>query len=379
MRFALFCHSFVSCWNHGNAHFLRGVARELVALGHEIVAYEAQDGWSLTNAIEDGGAAALREAAALVPKVELHSYQPGGVDLDRALDGVDVVLVHEWNAPELVAALGRRRARGGRFTLLFHDTHHRAVSAPDEIERFDIEHYDGVLAFGEALREVYLARGWADQVFTWHEAADTALFRPLQGFAHETDLVWIGNWGDGERTRELHEFLVEPVGRLRLSARIHGVQYPGDVRADLAARGIEFAGWLPNHRAPQAFAKAGVTVHVPRRHYIQMLPGIPTIRVFEALACGIPLISAPWEDSEGLFPEGAYLRVRDGDGMAAALALVLRDAGARDDLIQTGLAAIGQRHSCAHRVEELLGILQLLRQVPLPERPSVSSQTQWIA
>ena len=30
MKFVLFYHSFASCWNHGNAHFLRGVARELI-------------------------------------------------------------------------------------------------------------------------------------------------------------------------------------------------------------------------------------------------------------------------------------------------------------------------------------------------------------
>ena len=47
-----------------------------------------------------------------------------------------------------------------------------------------------------------------------------------------------------------------------------------------------------------------MTVHVPRRPYVEALPGIPTIRVFEALACGIPLVSAPWADSEGLFPPG---------------------------------------------------------------------------
>ena len=47
----------------------------------------------------------------------------------KGAEGADVVLVHEWTDPELVAAIGRRRQRGGRFTLLFHDTHHRGVSA----------------------------------------------------------------------------------------------------------------------------------------------------------------------------------------------------------------------------------------------------------
>lgn len=52
------------------------------------------------------------------------------------------------------------------------------------------------------------------------------------------------------------------------------------------------------------FAQFKVTIHVPRRPYTQALPGIPTIRLFEALACGIPLIGAPWDDVEGLFTPG---------------------------------------------------------------------------
>jgi hypothetical protein len=45
MRVVLFYHSLVSDWNHGNAHFLRGVASELIARGHEVAIYEPADGW----------------------------------------------------------------------------------------------------------------------------------------------------------------------------------------------------------------------------------------------------------------------------------------------------------------------------------------------
>jgi spore maturation protein CgeB len=195
MRFVLFYHSFVSCWNHGNAHFLRGICRELLALGHEVVVYEPEDGWSRLNAIKDGGAAALRKAAALVPGLELHFYDVKTIDLDRALAGAEVVIVHEWNEPALVDAIGRHHAAHGRYTLLFHDTHHRAVSAAEEMRRYRIEDYDGVLAFGETLRQTYLQNGWGRRVFTWHEAADTAMFHPLPDRRKDTDLVWIGNWG----------------------------------------------------------------------------------------------------------------------------------------------------------------------------------------
>lgn len=360
MKVVIFCHSIESCWNHGNAHFLRGIARELLRTGHMVDVHEPADGWSRTHALADGGPDALAPAAVLVPGVGLHRYDAAGPDLDHALDGADLVLAHEWTAPGLIAALGARRAAGARFLLFFHDTHHRAVTAPDEIGRFDLDGYDGVLAFGEVLREVYLKRGWGRRVFTWHEAADTALFRPLPR-EKERDLVFIGNYGDGERDAELKTFLMDPVASVGLAARVHGVRWPAAARAELAARDIDYSGWLPNHRAPEAFARARVTVHVPRRPYTEALRGIPTIRMFEALACGIPLVSAPWDDTEGLFPDGSYLTVGDRDGMTSALAAVLRDRDRAESLARTGLAAIHARHTCAHRVAELFDIVASVR------------------
>src|SRR5699024_762173 len=115
---------------------------------------------------------------------------------------------------------------------------------------------------------------------------------------------WIGNWGDGERARELQEFLIEPARDLRLSGSVYGVRYPDEALQALAATNLVYRGWLPNVEVPRQFARHRVTLHVPRRPYVEQLPGIPTIRLFEALACGIPLICAPWEDAEGLFRPG---------------------------------------------------------------------------
>jgi spore maturation protein CgeB len=356
MKAVLFYHAFTSCWNNGNAHFLRGVAREMARLGHEVVVCEPSGGWSRTNALQDGGEAVLREIAFLVPGVTIRQYGDL-LDLDEVLDGANLVVVHEWNPPDLIARIGRRRLHGATFQLLFHDTHHRAVTAPEQLARFDLEGYDGVLAFGEVLREIYVARGWARQAFTWHEAADVALYRPRPEVEKDCDVVWIGNWGDDERSAELAEFLIEPVQALKLSCRIFGVRYPSEALSAIDASGISYGSWLPNHRAPLAFAQARATVHVPRGPYARQLPGIPTIRMFEALACGIPLISAPWTDAEGLFPAGCYLRVNSGETMKASLAAVLSDADLAASLARAGLDAVLARHTCAHRVQELLGIL----------------------
>src|SRR5512138_3366298 len=105
MRFLMFYHSLVSDWNHGNAHFLRGVATELASAGHEVGIYEPRDGWSITNLVSEHGQRPV-------------DSQLGSLDLSAALDRADLVLVHEWNEPELVRAIGRHRALRGGYLLL---------------------------------------------------------------------------------------------------------------------------------------------------------------------------------------------------------------------------------------------------------------------
>ncbi|HRK95296.1 MAG TPA: glycosyltransferase, partial [Rhodospirillales bacterium] len=162
---------------------------------------------------------------------------------------------------------------------------------------------------------------------------------------------------DGERTAELETFLLGPVRALRLRARVHGVRYPGEALAALRRAGIGYGGWLANDLVPEAFARHRLTVHVPRGPYARSLPGIPTIRVFEALACGIPLVSAPWDDCEGLFRPGRdFLFAADGAAMTEALRRLLAEPSAAAELARNGLETIRARHTCAHRVDELLAI-----------------------
>jgi spore maturation protein CgeB len=356
MRIVVFCHSLVSDWNHGNAHFLRGVCSELVARGHDVHVFEPRRGWSRANLVRDHGEGPREDFARMFPELESSEYELAGLDLDAELDHAELVLVHEWSPPELVRRIGEHRARGGGYRLLFHDTHHRAATQPEEMSKFDLRHYDGVLAFGEVIRRIYLDRGWAAQAWTWHEAADTRVFRPLAADPLD-DLVWIGNWGDDERTAELDQFLFDPARRLALSGSIHGVRYPARARARIERSGLRYLGWVANHRAPELFARHRMTVHVPRRPYVEKLPGIPTIRPFEALACGIPLICSPWDDAEALFRPGEdYLVAGDGDAMVAHMRAVLSDPVLAQELRRNGLETIATRHTCAHRVDELMAV-----------------------
>ena len=363
MKVVLFCHSLLSDWNHGNAHFLRGIVAELRAQGHEVTSWEPENGWSRKSLLADAGPGALEQVRRAFPWMDevVREYGPAGPPLQEALRGADLVIVHEWSDPQLVAAIGRRREREQDFALLFHDTHHRAVTAPRQMEAFELSAFDGVLAFGETIRRLYLQKRWARRAWTWHEAADTRVFKPCVHSDGARELVWVGNWGDGERVRELRDYLLGPARRLRLRGTIHGVRYPRRARVQARLCGLPYRGWLPNHRVPEVFAAHRCTVHVPRRPYALALPGIPTIRVFEALACGIPLLSAPWKDSDGLFRAGRdYLLVRDPEEMRAALRRVLGDEQLRLSLAASGLETMRARHTCAHRVQELLEIAREL-------------------
>ena len=371
MRIVYFTHSLASCWNHGNAHFLRGVLRELLARGHDVVAYEPAGSWSMENLLKDHGEEGVEPYRQAYPELRSTTFGKRP-PLGRMLEGADLVIVHEWNDHGLVAAIGERRKRGGRFTLLFHDTHHRAVSEPASMKAYDLSGYDGVLAFGETLAEVYRRWGWGDRVFTWHEAADLRHFHPPAQEQERQGLVWIGNWGEGERTKELKEFLFRPARATGLGLDVYGVRYHETAKATVRRYGGRYHGWLANAEAPRIFARHLATVHVPRRYYTKLLPGIPTIRVFEALACGIPLVCAPWEDAENLFRPGQdYLIAKDGEKMTQILQRLRDDPALRASLTASGLETIKARHTCAHRADELLGIVARLKPLPFRGRVGV--------
>ena len=220
------------------------------------------------------------------------------------------------------------RAQGGRFHLLFHDTHHRVGHAirsrwPPRPRR---------------LRRRAGVRRGAPGDLSQHGLGRSApgpgtrpptprLFRPLPARPREGDLVWIGNWGDGERSVELGEFLLGRSASFACKAAIHGVRYPAEAKAAVDARRGRIRRLAAQPRgAPKPSPATRVTVHVPRRPYVELLPGIPTIRPFEALACGIPLVCSPWDDAEGLFrPGNDYLIARNGAEMTKHLRDVLND------------------------------------------------------
>ena len=362
LRIAYFAHTFRSDWNNGNAHFLRGLINCLGDAGQDVTIFEPEHEWSIENLRhEEHGERSLQQFRDVYPRLKIALYDPSTVGAPAAwretLRGFDLVVVHEWNPAALSHTLLSLRQELG-YRMIFHDTHHRASSSPEQIKTLGVDQFDGVLVFGEALRSIYRDRFHLQSVWTFHEAADTDIFRPLTA-AKQQDVVWVGNWGDGERSAEIRRFLLQPAAALpQYRFLIHGVRYPADGLAALSQAGVAYGGYLPNLQAPATYAASRLTVHVPRQQYSQAMTGIPTIRVFEALACGIPLVSAPWSDTEGLFREGDFAWANTTEEMTRTLEHLLRDSAAAAAQAARGRETVLQRHTCAHRAQQFLQIAE---------------------
>lgn len=356
MRIVFFVHSIVSDWNNGHAHFLRGLGAALIARGHKVRFCEPRENWSTDNLFKTAKAQPIMDFARRFPWVRVQFYDPKEdvvEQVDEMTAGADVVVVHEFNEPEIVGAVGYIRRRREDFLLLFHDTHHRLISLPHEILRFNLADYDGILAFGRSLAEAYRDKLPGKPVHVFHEAADMKTFRPLER-EKEHDVVWVGNWGDDERAGPIRDYLIGSASTLAdLRFTVYGVRYPKHALSVFKRARIQYEGWVPNYQVPEVFARSHVTLHILRSFYTQALPGIPTIRPFEAMACGIPLITTQWRDTEGLFTVGKdYLMAESPEQMHQSIRLLVENEDIRQDLAGHALETIRRRHHCGLRAEQ---------------------------
>lgn len=364
MRIVLFVHSIVSDWNNGHAHFLRGLVTALMERGHQVSCCEPANNWSTENLFAAAQAKPIIQFARRFPWIDVQFYNPTEdpiEQIDELTVGADLVIVHEFNEPEIVGSAGYIRRRRKDFLLLFHDTHHRLASLPHEIVRLNLADYDGILAFGRSLAQTYRTALGFSNVHVFHEAADTRTFFPVKS-DKEYDVVWIGNWGDNERAEQIQSYLIgSAAGLPNLRFLVHGVRYPKPILSSFRKAGIRYRGWVANFDVPRIFGRARITLHITRSFYTATLSGIPTIRPFEAMACGIPLVTTRWQDEEQLFQEGQdYLMAESPEQMRQHIQLLTASEQKRRELAGNALETVRSRHSCDLRAEQLEHICETL-------------------
>ena len=179
MKIVYFTHSLASCWNHGNAHFLRGVLRELIARGHDVRALRAGGRLEPRQPARRHGEAGLDAFAPPIPSSPPTRFARRRRSRPRWSTAPTSSSSTSGTTPRWSPRSAALRARGGALHAAVprHPPPRRQRPGRDARLR-PRPATTACSPSARRCREVYRGWGWGGRVWTWHEAADTRLFHP---------------------------------------------------------------------------------------------------------------------------------------------------------------------------------------------------------
>jgi len=341
--------SITSSWGNGHATTYRGLVRELAALGHRVLFLERDTPWyaenrdlprppycrtvlydSLDELMTRFGDAVTRADAVIVG-----SYVPDGIAVGEwvttTTDGV--AAFYDIDTPVTLARL----ADDGTEYI-----------TPELIARYDL-----YLSFtgGPTLRRLEREFG-SPCARPLYCSVDPASYYP-ERVARRWDLGYMGTYS-ADRQPTVERLLVEPARRWRPGRfAVVGPQYPADIAWP---PNVERNSHLPPSRHRAFYTAQRFTLNVTRADMIAAGYS-PSVRLFEAAACGVPIISDDWAGLDELFTPGEEILIaRSADDVLRVL----------HDLPEVERRRIGARargrvlaeHTAAHRAMELEGFLR---------------------
>ena len=290
--------SITSSWGNGHATNYRALCSALRSRGHDVLFLERDKPWYATSRDFDAPwikvYGALESLDAWVAEVRaadlvlLGSFVPDGVDVAEWVLAIAAGTVAFWDidTPVTAAALERRTCE---------------YLTPELVPRFDL-----YLSFtgGRLLDGLGAARPhpfWC--------MADTGLYVPKL-VPPRWDLAYLGTYS-ADRQPTLEELLVRPARRLG-DARfaVAGPMYPREIDWPVNVERIEN---IPPVHHPSFYGAQRFTLNVTRADMIRA-GWSPSVRLFEAAACAVPVISDWWEGLDAFFePEREILIAHDAD------------------------------------------------------------------
>ena len=344
--------SLSSSWGNGHATTYRALLRGLAGLGHHVLFLERDVPWYAEHrdlpqpdfcefALYSGpdqlrtsfGARIARADAVLVG-----SYVPDGIAvLDLVLSiARGVTAFYDIDTPVTLAALDR-----GYCTYL----------APRQIPRLDL-----YLSFSggpvlQTLSERYQAR----MPRAFYCAVDETRYHPGDQ-ACRWDLGYLGTYSP-DRQPAVERLLLEPARRLPDRCFVvAGPQYPDTIAWPGNVERIEH---LPPSAHAGFYAEQRFTLNVTRADMIAA-GWSPSVRLFEAAACGTPIISDRWEGLTDLLPDGEAILIADDSRTVIEILLSLDDA-ARQTIAARAMAIVLAGHTGTARARELAQYLIMTR------------------
>ncbi|SFR78715.1 CgeB family protein [Sphingomonas jatrophae] len=331
--------SLSSSWGNGHATTFRALLKAFAARGHDILFLERDVPWyanqrdctdpDYCRLAFYGDLAALegwRDEIAQADGVIVGSYVPEGVAVARLVQEMagGVTAFYDIDTPVTLAKLER-----GDFEYL----------SPEVIPGYDV-----YLSFtgGPTLRRIERDYG-SPAARALYCSVDPDLYRPT-GEAKRWDLSYLGTYSP-DRQPTLERLLVEPArARPDLRFVVAGPQYPADIDWPANVDRIEHC---PPADHAAFYSASRFTLNVTRADMIAA-GWSPSVRLFEAGACGTPIISDLWDGIETLFrPDREIILAPGGEQVLSALS---SDADAMGEAARTRVL---EAHTAAHRAAEL--------------------------
>jgi spore maturation protein CgeB len=335
--------SLSSSWGNGHATTFRALLKAFAERGHDILFLERDVPWyASARDVTDPDYCRLEYYADLTDLTHWESE----------IAGADAVIVGSYVPQGVeVARYVQRTARG---VTAFYDIDTPVTLA--KLERGDFEYlspevipgYDVYLSFtgGPTLRHIeqFYGSPAARALFC---SVDPDAYPPLD-VPKKWDLSYLGTYSD-DRQPVLDKLLVEAARRLpHLKFVVAGPQYPDTI--DWPAN-VERIDHVPPADHPAFYAASRFTLNVTRADMVKA-GWSPSVRLFEAAAVGVPIVSDRWEGLGEMFVPDSEIVLADGSDDVVRL---LKGTGAADAAAmgQAARTRILAAHTSAHRAAEL--------------------------
>jgi spore maturation protein CgeB len=352
MNLVVFGLAVSSSWGNGHAALWRGLIGALARAGHRVTFFERDAPWYAEHRDLD----ALPDGARLVLYKEWPSVLPGA---RGALEDADAAIVTSYcpDGREAAALVLDSAVAAHCFYDLDTPVTLARLEAGEDVEylpRDGLGGFDLVLSYtgGEAL-DVLRRRLGARRVAPLHGSVDPAVHRPAAPAPHDrADLSYLGTFAADRQAALERLFIVPARRRPRRRFLIGGAQYPADFPW---TANIFFVRHLPPAEHPAFYASSRLTLNVTRAAMARM-GYCPSGRLFEAAACGVPILSDAWTGLDSFFEPGRDILI----------ARTTEDALAALDLPDAILAAIARNarervlteHTAERRAAELIAALE---------------------
>lgn len=344
LRIVLLGLSVTSSWGNGHATNYRALLRALTGRGHDVLFLERDVPWyaeqrdlpdppwgrtALYGSLEqlrDEHTETVREADLVV----VGSYVPQGQAVGGWVQQVagGVRAFYDIDTPVTLAALAAGRC--------------------DYLSRELVPGYDLYLSFtgGPTLDRLRDEFG-APRPRAFYCLVDPDAYPPRDA-PPRWALSYLGTWS-ADRQPAVDELLVGPARRLPAERFVvAGPQYPPELSWPANVQRVEH---LPPGEHPAFYTASRATLNVTRADMVRA-GWSPSVRLFEAAACGVPVISDRWPGLEEFFRPGREILLASGGDEVVAHLRSLDDA-TRAAIGAAARARVLAEHTAEHRAVEL--------------------------